>query len=102
MDGTPADCVIVALHKLLKEPPDLVISGINHGANLGENVYYSGTVGAAREAVIHHVPALAMSLCSKKADADFGPTARPVTAISRTDPRGRSAAANCAERKCAG
>ncbi len=75
VDGTPADCVIVALHKLLKEPPDLVISGINHVANLGENVYYSGTVGAAREAVIHHVPALAVSLCSKKADADFGPSA---------------------------
>jgi 5'-nucleotidase len=76
LDGTPADCVIVAMHKLLEEPPDLVISGINHGANLGENVYYSGTVGAAREAVIHHVPGLAMSLCSKKTDADFAPTAR--------------------------
>jgi 5'-nucleotidase len=76
VDGTPADCVIVALHKLLKEPPDIVISGINHGANLGENVYYSGTVGAAREAVIHHVPGLAMSLCSKKVGAEFQPTAR--------------------------
>ena len=75
VDGTPADCVIVALHKLLKEPQDLVISGINHGANLGENVYYSGTVGAAREAVIHHVPGLAMSLCSKKPGTDFMPTA---------------------------
>lgn len=75
LDGTPADCVIVALHKLLKGPVDLVISGINHGANLGENVYYSGTVGAAREAVIHHVPGLAMSLCSKKASADFEPSA---------------------------
>ena len=76
IDGTPADCVIVALHKLLPEPPDLVISGINHGANLGENVYYSGTVGAAREAVIHHVHGLAVSLCSKKVNADFAPTAR--------------------------
>jgi 5'-nucleotidase len=76
LDGTPADCVIVALHKLLPEMPNVVISGINHGANLGENVYYSGTVGAAREAVIHHVPALAMSLCSKKPDVDFGPSAR--------------------------
>ena len=76
IDGTPADCVIVALHKLLPEPPDLVISGINHGANLGENVYYSGTVGAAREAVIHHVRGLAVSLCSKKVNADFAPTAR--------------------------
>src|SRR5580698_5661616 len=75
IDGTPADCVIVALHKLLKEPPDLVISGINHGANLGENVYYSGTVGAAREAAIHHFPGLAVSLCSKRVDANFAPTA---------------------------
>jgi 5'-nucleotidase len=76
IDGTPADCVIVALHKLLKEPPTLVISGINHGANLGENVYYSGTVGAAREAVIHRVPGLAVSLCSKREDAEFAPAAR--------------------------
>src|SRR5262249_99961 len=42
VDGTPADAVIVALHRLLPEPPDLAISGINSGANLGENIYYSG------------------------------------------------------------
>src|SRR6201984_2303240 len=66
IDGTPADCVIVALHKLLPEKPDMVISGINHGANLGENVYYSGTVGAAREGALHHIPSVAMSLCSKR------------------------------------
>jgi 5'-nucleotidase len=76
VDGTPADCVIVALHKLLPERPDLVISGINFGANLGENVYYSGTVGAAREAALHHIPALAMSLCSKKPEVKFEPAAR--------------------------
>jgi 5'-nucleotidase len=76
IDGTPADCVIVGLHKLLNERPDLVISGINHGANLGENVYYSGTVGAAREAVIHLVPGLAVSLCSKRVNSDFAPSAR--------------------------
>src|SRR5947208_1944116 len=57
IDGTPADCVIVALHKLLPEKPDLLISGINHGANLGENVYYSGTVGggAGRRAAPHSI-----------------------------------------------
>src|SRR5215475_2308121 len=66
VDGTPADAVIVALHRLLPEKPDLVISGINHGANMGENVYYSGTVGAAREAALHHIAAVAMSLCSRK------------------------------------
>jgi 5'-nucleotidase len=76
IDGTPADCVIVALHKLLPERPDLVVSGINFGANLGENIYYSGTVGAAREAALHHLPAIAMSLCSKKPKVDFGPAAR--------------------------
>ena len=71
VDGTPADAVIVALHRLLPEKPDLVISGINHGANLGENVYYSGTVGAAREGALHHIPSVAMSLCSKKEDVNF-------------------------------
>src|SRR5437870_8932002 len=71
IDGTPADCVIVALHKLLPEKPDMVISGINHGANLGENVYYSGTVGAAREGALHHIPSVAISLCSKKTEAKF-------------------------------
>jgi len=76
VDGTPADCVIVALHKLLPQRPDLVISGINFGANLGENVYYSGTVGAAREAALHHIPALAISLCSKAHDSNFDNAAR--------------------------
>src|SRR6202165_4345961 len=71
IDGTPADCVIVALHKLLPEKPDMVIAGINHGANLGENIYYSGTVGAAREAALHHIPAVAISLCSKNPKIRF-------------------------------
>ena len=71
VDGTPADAVIVALHGLLKRKPDLVISGINHGANLGENAYYSGTVGAAREAALHHIPSIAVSLCSKKPAVRF-------------------------------
>jgi 5'-nucleotidase len=76
IDGTPADCVIVALHKLLPEKPDLVISGINAGANLGENIYYSGTVGAARESALHHIPSIAISLCSKSKAATFDAAAR--------------------------
>ena len=76
IDGTPADCVIVALHKLLPEPPDLVLSGINFGANLGENAYYSGTVGAAREGALHHIPSCAMSLCSKSPTVSFDGAAR--------------------------
>ena len=76
IEGTPADCVIVALHKLLPEKPDLLISGINHGANLGENAYYSGTVGAAREGALHHIPSVAVSLCAKKDKAKFENSAR--------------------------
>lgn len=75
VEGTPADSVIVALHRLLPEKPDLVISGINAGGNMGENVYYSGTVGAAREAALHHIPAFAISLCSKASTANFSAAA---------------------------
>jgi 5'-nucleotidase len=59
--GTPADCVIFALRKLLVSFPDLVISGINHGANLGDDIMYSGTVAAAREASRCGIPAMAIS-----------------------------------------
>lgn len=61
--GTPADCVIAALGHVLKDsPPDIVLSGINHGPNLGNDVFYSGTVAGAREGVIKGIPALAFSL----------------------------------------
>ena len=76
VDGTPADAMILAFHKLLDHKPDLVVSGINWGGNMGENIYYSGTVGAAMEAAINHVPAIAVSLASKGKDVDFGPAAR--------------------------
>ncbi|HET7151359.1 MAG TPA: 5'/3'-nucleotidase SurE [Candidatus Acidoferrum sp.] len=82
IDGTPADCVIVALHKLLPEKPDLLISGINHGANLGENAYYSGTVGAAREGALHHIPSVAVSLCSKKDKVKFDSSARVARGVA--------------------
>jgi len=61
VDGRPADCVKLALTELVG-PVDLVISGINHGANVGINVHYSGTVGAAREAAFQGIPAIALSL----------------------------------------
>lgn len=61
VDGRPADCVKLALAELIG-PVDLVISGINHGANVGINVHYSGTVGAAREAAFQGTPAIALSL----------------------------------------
>jgi 5'-nucleotidase len=61
LNGTPADCVIFALRHIFQSPPDLVISGINHGANLGDDIMYSGTVAAAREASRHGIPAMAVS-----------------------------------------
>lgn len=62
VDGKPADCVKLALVRLLPEPPDLVISGINAGSNAGINVLYSGTVAAAIEAAFYHLTAIAVSL----------------------------------------
>ncbi|MEB3334873.1 MAG: 5'/3'-nucleotidase SurE [Cyanobacteriota bacterium] len=59
--GTPADCVKLALFRLLEEPPDLVLSGINHGPNLGTDVLYSGTVAAAMEGTIEGLPSMAVS-----------------------------------------
>lgn len=62
VDGTPADCVKMGIRNIMKEPPDLVISGINYGSNTAINIIYSGTVSAAREAAIMDVPAIAISI----------------------------------------
>lgn len=70
VDGTPADCVNLALVKLLPRRPDLVVSGINRGGNLGDDVFYSGTVGGAREGTFFGVPSMAVSLAAR-AEMDF-------------------------------
>ena len=64
VEGTPADCVILALNKLMPKTPDLTISGINRGGNMGENVFYSGTLSAAFESVLNRVPAFGVSVAS--------------------------------------
>jgi len=66
VNGTPSDCVHLALSGLLDEDPDLVVSGINHGANLGDDVIYSGTVAAAMEGRYLGLPAIAMSLVGQR------------------------------------
>lgn len=68
VNGTPTDCVHLALNQLLSTPPDLVVAGINHGANLGDDTLYSGTVAAATEGRHMGLPAVAVSLCSRKED----------------------------------
>lgn len=62
VNGTPTDCVIVALSKLLPKKPDIIISGINNGANLGDDITYSGTVAAAMEGTLLGIPSVAISL----------------------------------------
>jgi len=66
-DGTPVDCVNLAVYGILKGLPDLVISGINNGPNLGEDLVYSGTVSAAFEATFLGIPAFAISLAAREA-----------------------------------
>lgn len=78
-NGTPADCVPMALLHLMPGPPDLCISGINLGPNLGDDVHYSGTVGGAMEAILNGVPSMAISL------------------VTHQDPLWQAAASFCAQ-----
>ena len=73
--GTPADCVKLALNSLLERQPDLIISGINQGANLGTDIIYSGTVSAATEGTLLGIPSIALSIDSYAADALFATAA---------------------------
>jgi 5'-nucleotidase len=75
VDGTPTDCVAVAVGALLDRKPDFVLSGINHGPNMGEDVLYSGTVAGAMEATILGIPAIAVSYAGRDAEhmASYGP-----------------------------
>ncbi|HEY3934725.1 MAG TPA: 5'/3'-nucleotidase SurE [Gemmatimonadales bacterium] len=68
VDGTPTDCVLLALEALMPGRPDFVFSGINHGPNLGEDVLYSGTVSAAMEAVVLGIPGIALSFAGRPGD----------------------------------
>lgn len=71
VDGTPTDCVNLGIHSLIDFHPDLVVSGINRGANIGDDVTYSGTVAAATEATLMGIPAFAVSLVTLDAAADY-------------------------------
>ncbi len=66
VNGTPTDCVAIGVNKILPEKPAFIVSGINKGANLGDDITYSGTVSAAIESTIMGIPAFAISLVLKK------------------------------------
>ena len=82
VDGTPTDCVNIAVTQVFKGLPDLVVSGINKGWNLGDDVTYSGTVAGALEGALLGVPALAVSLKATRREYDFGPAARAAASIA--------------------
>ncbi len=71
VNGTPADCIKLAINTLIDRKPDIILSGINHGSNSSVSIHYSGTMGAAREGAINSIPAIGFSLLSHSHDADF-------------------------------
>ncbi len=85
VDGTPTDCVNIAITQVLgRKLPDLVVSGINKGWNLGDDVTYSGTVAGAMEAALLGVPGLAVSLARTREDYDFSYSANAAAIIAKS------------------
>lgn len=80
-NGTPVDCVKLAFNQLFKGQPDLILSGINHGSNTAEAVFYSGTMGATIEGCIYGIPAIGFSLTDYSHDADFSAAKKYVRQI---------------------
>jgi 5'-nucleotidase len=96
VDGTPTDCVNVAIAHVLRGKPDLIVSGINKGWNLGDDVTYSGTVSGALEGALLGIPSIAVSTSSRGDECEFGPSAKAAATIAEAvlergiDPRGRA------------
>jgi 5'-nucleotidase len=81
-DGTPVDCVRFAALGLIEFEPDVIVSGINHGANLGDDVTYSGTVAGAMEGALLGIPSIGVSLERSRESYDFGPSAAASAAVA--------------------
>jgi 5'-nucleotidase len=82
-DGYPTDCVRLAVLGFLKHKPDLIVAGINRGANLGDDITYSGTVAAAMEGLLSNIPSIAISIGAFGADIDFRPAAAFAARLAR-------------------
>ena len=82
-DGSPTDCVRLAVLGFLRHRPDIVVSGINRGANMGDDITYSGTVAAAMEGLLSNIPSIAISIGAFGADIDFGPAASFAALLAR-------------------
>jgi 5'-nucleotidase len=82
VDGTPSDCVNIAVTQVFRGLPDLVVSGINKGWNLGDDITYSGTVAGALEGALLGIPSIAVSLRATRGDYDFSHAARAATSMA--------------------
>ena len=82
VDGTPTDCVNVAIAHVLRGKPDLIVSGINKGWNLGDDVTYSGTVSGALEGALLGIPSIAVSTANRRNEYDFPPAAKAAAVIA--------------------
>lgn len=82
IDGTPVDCVKLALNRIVPRQPDLLLSGINHGSNAGNNLIYSGTMGAVFEGCMVGISSIGYSLMNHSLNADFTPTKRFIEQIT--------------------
>ena len=82
-DGSPTDCVRLAVLGFLRHKPDLVVAGINRGANLGDDITYSGTVAAAMEGLLSNIPSIAISIGAYGADLDYTPAASFAALLAR-------------------
>ncbi len=82
VDGTPTDCVNIAITQVYRGLPDLIVSGINKGWNLGDDVTYSGTVAGAFEAALLGIPGIAVSLRATRGDYDFAPSAQAAASVA--------------------
>lgn len=82
-NGTPVDCVKMALANICPRKPDIVIGGINHGDNASVNTHYSGTMGVVMEGCMKYIPSVAYSLCDYRADADFEPLRPHIVSITQ-------------------
>jgi len=83
VDGTPTDCVNLAITHVLKGKPDLIVSGINKGWNLGDDVTYSGTVSGALEGALLEIPSIAVSAQRIKDESEWGPSASAAAAVAQ-------------------
>ena len=96
VDGTPTDCINIAITQILKAKPDLIVSGINKGWNLGDDVTYSGTVSGALEGALLGIPSIAVSTQRVRDECEFG----PADARGRARRRRRCSNAGCPSSRC--